>query len=281
MDSSPQCFGYSTPEVGPLPNRDTLKWLQSLDLPVALRHPRRDAANGRLVAGIFLKYFPEDVLLTAFPNGTSAKCKQENWKMLQRIAAKRDIFFEDDIVRKITQGEPGAATALLEGLHQQLGSRSVVHEGEAGPGHAGGADPSKPLAHASTLTRRSSVSIGLTGLKEISKAAASALAKQAAGPTKPGLALDLPDDLGPSHTGLTARQTPRLGRRASLLNGRAGFGQQVAVSEEELDANPLGGLLPIPPVAGHEKGFELGPVTITHLDNLDAVIAWRQKVNAM
>ncbi|KAK9862939.1 hypothetical protein WJX84_010839 [Apatococcus fuscideae] len=123
MDSSPQCFGYSTPEVGPLPNRDTLKWLQSLDLPVALRHPRRDAANGRLVAGIFLKYFPEDVLLTAFPNGTSAKCKQENWKMLQRIAAKRDIFFEDDIVRKITQGEPGAATALLEGLHQQLGSR--------------------------------------------------------------------------------------------------------------------------------------------------------------
>ena len=34
---------------------------------------------------------------------TSAKCKQENWKLLQRIAAKRDIFFEDNIVRKITQ----------------------------------------------------------------------------------------------------------------------------------------------------------------------------------
>ena len=158
---------------------------------------------------------------------------------------------------------------------------SVAHEGEAGPGHAGGsADLSKPLSHAPTLTRRGSVSIGLSGLKEISKAAASALAKQAAGPTKPGFALDLPDDLGPSKTGLTPRQTPRLGRRASLLNGRAGLGQQVAVSEEDLDAKPLGGLFPIPPVAGLEKGFELGPVTITHLDNLDAVIAWRQNLNA-
>ena len=63
--------------------------------------------------------------------------------------------------------------------------------------------------------------------------------------------------------------------------GGAGLGQQIAVSEEDLDANPLGGLFPIPSVAGLEKGFELGPVTITHLDNLDAVIAWRQKLNAV
>ena len=157
---------------------------------------------------------------------------------------------------------------------------SVAHEGEPGPGHAGGADPSKVLAHASSVPRRGSVSIGLSGLKEVSKAAASALAKQAAGPTKPGLTLDLPDDLGPSHTGLTPKQTPRLGRRASLLNGRAGLGQQIGVSEEDLDANPLGGLFPMLPVAGPEKGFELGPVTLSHLDNLDAVIAWREKLYA-
>ena len=43
-EASADCFGYSPPEVGPLPNRDTLKWLQSLDLPVALRHPRRSAS---------------------------------------------------------------------------------------------------------------------------------------------------------------------------------------------------------------------------------------------
>ena len=37
----PDLFGYSSPETGSLPNRDTLRWIQSLDLPVALRNPRR------------------------------------------------------------------------------------------------------------------------------------------------------------------------------------------------------------------------------------------------
>ena len=47
-------------------------------------------------------------MLTAFPNGTSAKCKQENWRLLQRVAAKRDIFFEEDMIRKIMQVLPSS-----------------------------------------------------------------------------------------------------------------------------------------------------------------------------
>ena len=42
-------------------------------------------------------------MLTAYPNGTSAKCKQENWRLLQRVAAKREIFFEEDMIIKIMQ----------------------------------------------------------------------------------------------------------------------------------------------------------------------------------
>ena len=133
---------------------------------------------------------------------------------------------------------------------------SVAHEGEAGPGHAGGsADLSKPLSHAATLTRRGSVSIGLTGLKEISKAAASALARQAAGPSKPGLALDLPDDLGPSHSGLTPRQTPRLGRRASLLNGESGLGPANCCERGGSGCEPLGRAVPNPACGRPREGI--------------------------
>ena len=156
---------------------------------------------------------------------------------------------------------------------------SVAHEDSGGHGHAGGkTDPSKPLSGALSLTRRGSVSIGISGLKEISKTVASAMARQAAGPVKPGLALDLPDDMGPQAP-MTNRQTPRLARRNSLL-GKAGLGQGPQVSEEDLDANPLGGLLPIQPPTAHETSLELGSVTITALTSLDEVIAWRQRLIA-
>ena len=44
-----EMFGYSPPEVSSLPNRDTLRWIQGLDLPVALRNPRRSVCCLRLV----------------------------------------------------------------------------------------------------------------------------------------------------------------------------------------------------------------------------------------
>ena len=155
---------------------------------------------------------------------------------------------------------------------------SVVHEGSGDAGHAGGkSDPSKPLSGALSigggLTRRGSVSIGISGVKEISKTAASALAKQVASPSKPGFALDLPDDMGPPGN----RMTPRLARRGSLL-GKSGFGQAPAVNEEDLDANPLGGLSPIRATASQEQGLELGEVSIRPLTTLDEVIAWRQQL---
>ena len=153
---------------------------------------------------------------------------------------------------------------------------SVAHgaPGEAEPDHAGkGIDLNKSLSSALSLTRRASVSIGISGLRELSKSAANALAKQAAAPAKPGLTLDLPDEMA------APKLTPRLARRASLMNGRSGLAQPPSISEEDLDANPMGGLFPIQPVTGHDMGLETGPVTITALTSLADVIAWKRRLD--
>jgi hypothetical protein len=59
--------------------REVLKWLQSLELGTTYGHPRRDFANGYLVAVIFARYYPSELRPWTMYTGDSLKQKLNNW----------------------------------------------------------------------------------------------------------------------------------------------------------------------------------------------------------
>jgi hypothetical protein len=59
--------------------RDVIKWLQSLDLGIPMTHPKRDFANGYIVAAIFNRYYHGEIQVWSLYTGNSKQQKQSNW----------------------------------------------------------------------------------------------------------------------------------------------------------------------------------------------------------
>src|SRR3990167_9414813 len=85
--------------ASPIP-RELVRWLQTLDLPQQIRHPKRDLANGYLVAEICARYWP-NVDLRQFDNGTSTKVKQANWTALRKAMAKQNASLPESLVQDV------------------------------------------------------------------------------------------------------------------------------------------------------------------------------------
>jgi Domain of Unknown Function (DUF1042). len=63
--------------MGAIP-REVLKWLHSLDLVYSIKNPRRDFANGFLIAEIFSKFFPQEIKMHSFDTGLGIASKLSN-----------------------------------------------------------------------------------------------------------------------------------------------------------------------------------------------------------
>eukprot|EP00918_Siedleckia_nematoides_P078064 GHVU01170831.1.p1 GENE.GHVU01170831.1~~GHVU01170831.1.p1 ORF type:complete len:200 (+),score=21.95 GHVU01170831.1:73-672(+) len=110
-------------------SREVLKWLQSLDLSVAVKNPRRDFSDGLLVAEILYRYFPHDVQLHSFHSACNAALKEENWRMLLKVFA-RTQFLEAGACNKaaiepVMHCAPGAAVAFVHLLYEGLTKRKA------------------------------------------------------------------------------------------------------------------------------------------------------------
>ncbi|XP_048365915.1 spermatogenesis-associated protein 4 isoform X3 [Sphaerodactylus townsendi] len=107
--------------------RAVLRWLQSLDLTVSPRPFRRDFSNGYLIAEIFSWYYPEDIQMHSFQNGTSLAAKLSNWSQLGKFFAKRNLKPIRELIDGTIHCKPGAAEIFVQDIYTMLTNRRIKH----------------------------------------------------------------------------------------------------------------------------------------------------------
>lgn len=115
--------------VSPLNNlpREVLRWVQSLDLAYSVKNVKRDFSNGFLLAEIFSRYYAKDVHMHSFDNGTSIKCKRDNFAQLIKLFRKVglvDLLTEEEAF-PIICCEEGASVDFVTKLYEVLTQRKV------------------------------------------------------------------------------------------------------------------------------------------------------------
>ncbi|KAJ3299553.1 spermatogenesis-associated protein 4 [Borealophlyctis nickersoniae] len=107
--------------------REVIKWLQSLDLSYPVKNPKRDFANGFLLAEIFSRYFPGEQLLRMhqFYTGESGGHKRSNWELLRKFFKKYDIRIPPEACDAVMTCQIDAALLFVENVYMLLTDRRV------------------------------------------------------------------------------------------------------------------------------------------------------------
>lgn len=105
--------------------RDILKWIQSLDLTHPVRNSKRDFSNGYLMAEIFSWYYPQEITMHSYANGTSLEAKLGNWSQLTRFFQKQSFDIPKELVDGVIHCKPGAAQLLIQIIYTLLTNRSL------------------------------------------------------------------------------------------------------------------------------------------------------------
>merc|ERR1719353_1452585 len=107
-------------------SREVLKWLQSLDLSYSVKSAKRDFSNGFLVAEIFSRYYPDDISMHSFENGTKSATRNDNWEQLFRFFKKRGIPISRLDFEPCMNHSVGASAAIFVKVYQWLTKRNVA-----------------------------------------------------------------------------------------------------------------------------------------------------------
>jgi len=118
-------FGYfATPPPRSL-RREVIRWLQSLDLTHSVRDPRRDLANGFLVAEVVTRYFPTALDMHSFTNGLSMATRSNNWGQIVKFFLRRGTPLPDDLVEGTMAMHYGAAHQLMDHMYEMLTTKKL------------------------------------------------------------------------------------------------------------------------------------------------------------
>lgn len=105
--------------------REILRWLQSLDLAYAIKNPRRDFANGFLIAEIFYRYYVKAIQMHSFDNGISLKNRVANWSVLRKFFKKQRIPINNEDIDNVLYSRPGKVVATIKKIYSFLTQRKV------------------------------------------------------------------------------------------------------------------------------------------------------------
>mmetsp|Transcript_29055 Transcript_29055/g.40125 ORF Transcript_29055/g.40125 Transcript_29055/m.40125 type:complete len:274 (+) Transcript_29055:40-861(+) len=160
-------------------NRDVLRWLQSLDLSHSVRNIRRDTSNGFLIAEICSRYFPVEIQMHSFENGSKTVIKVDNWRQLKEFFKKNELKVADPIVEGTIKGLHGAAVELVELLYEMFTGKRVQRMLEMEPEEDDSANTGSRRIRPKASDQPVNVLPGLTpGSKVMNKALPSAPAIQ-------------------------------------------------------------------------------------------------------
>lgn len=105
--------------------REVLKWLQSLDLTWQVKTPKWDLTNGYLLAEIFSWYYPQEISMHMFNNGTSLDSKLRNWSLLQNFIKRHCLEIPEELVEGTIHCKEGAAGQLVQKVYGLLTNRGI------------------------------------------------------------------------------------------------------------------------------------------------------------
>ncbi|CAG9464206.1 unnamed protein product [Pedinophyceae sp. YPF-701] len=239
-------FGYTgTPKPKAL-RREVLKWIQGLDLTHSVRDPRRDLANGFLVAEICTRYFPLDLKIASFSNGLSGPTKDNNWGQLQKFFARRGTPLPDGLVDATINREFGAANLLMEHLYEILTTKKLPEVVE---------DDDPAL--------RSQSDIGIDKPKGIPATEVFAFKENKKAQTVAGAATTAQRAAqAAQQAAQQAAENAKARTRVQPMNRRARRGQQEPAPVPTTALNPIG-----QKIAGTET-VEFGEIRLAPLDNI-------------
>uniref|UniRef100_K1QF98 Spermatogenesis-associated protein 4 n=1 Tax=Magallana gigas TaxID=29159 RepID=K1QF98_MAGGI len=106
--------------------REVLKWIQSLDLTWQIKQAKWDLTNGYLIAEIFSWYFPQDIQMHSYNNGTSLDSKLKNWSLLKLFIKRHKLEIPEELIEGTIHCKEGAAPALCERIYELLTNRKWV-----------------------------------------------------------------------------------------------------------------------------------------------------------
>ncbi|KAL1773294.1 spermatogenesis-associated protein 4 [Sigmodon hispidus] len=122
---SKKCLVYPHPPRSSRLSRSVLRWLQGLDLSFFPRNITRDFSNGYLVAEIFCIYYPWDLRLSSFENGTSLKVKLDNWAQIEKFLARKKFKLSKELIHGTIHCKAGVPEILIQEIYTLLTHREI------------------------------------------------------------------------------------------------------------------------------------------------------------
>ncbi len=105
--------------------REILRWLQSLDLAYSIKNPRRDFANGFLIAEIFYRYYVKDIQIHSYDNGISLENRQANFGLLRKFFKRHEVPITDADIDAVMYSRPGQVVGVIKKMYTFLTQREV------------------------------------------------------------------------------------------------------------------------------------------------------------
>lgn len=90
-----------------------------------MKAPKWDLTNGYLIAEIFSWYYPQELQMHMYNNGTSLESKVKNWSLLRNFIRRHKLEIPDEYVEGTIHCKEKAAPLLVTRIYEILTNRRL------------------------------------------------------------------------------------------------------------------------------------------------------------